>query len=114
MEAVISVGAGLLAGSVALIGFGFDSLIEVSSGIVLLWRLSHDASLARREQIERTALRLVGASFLLLALWVAFDAVKSLFNREPPQESLIGIAGRAVVSHHASACAGKAACGGTD
>ncbi len=91
MEAFVSIGAGLIAGSTALVGFGLDSLIEVSSGVVLLWRLSRDARPATREHVERIALRLVGVSFLLLAAWVAFDAVKSLFTREPPAESLIGI-----------------------
>ena len=86
LEAVIAVGAGLLAGSVALVGFGFDSVIEVSSGVILLWRLSGD------DTREKIALRLVGLSFLALAAYVAFDAVKSLWFRESPDESYIGIA----------------------
>lgn len=90
-EGTISIGAGLLSGSVALVGFGFDSLIEVSSGAALLWRLHLDAP-ERRERAEQTALRLVGISFLLLAAYVAFDAVKSLIQREPPEASYLGIA----------------------
>src|SRR5918998_1060716 len=69
------------AGSVALVGFGIDSIIESSSGAVLLWRLRDGE---RGEERERVALRLVGWSFLLLAAYVAFDAAKSLFMREPP------------------------------
>lgn len=91
LEGIISVGAGLLAGSIALIGFGFDSFIESISGGALLWRLHLDAP-ERREQAEYVALKLVGISFLLLAGYVAFDAIKSLIQREPPEASYIGIA----------------------
>ena len=91
LEAFVSIGAGVVAGSVALIGFGFDSLIEVSSGLVLLWRLKRDKRATRREQAERTALVLVGWSFLALAAYVAYDAIRSLILREPPDESYIGI-----------------------
>ncbi len=89
LEALIAVGAGFLAGSSALVGFGFDSVIESASGAALLWRL-HDGE--KGEQRERTALKLVGASFLFLAAYVAFDAGKSLILREPPEESYVGIA----------------------
>lgn len=85
LEALVAVGAGILAGSVALVGFGFDSVIEVSSGIILLWRLAGD------EGREELALRLVGLSFLALAAYVAFDAVKSLWLAEAPTESYVGI-----------------------
>jgi divalent metal cation (Fe/Co/Zn/Cd) transporter len=88
LEAAVSIGAGLLAGSTALVGFGVDSVIESTSGAVLLWRLRDGE---RGEQRERLALRLVGVSFLLLAAYVAFDAVKSLIRREPPEVSYIGI-----------------------
>jgi len=86
LEAIAAIGAGIIAGSVALIGFGFDSIIEVSSGAVLLWRL------VSGEHRERLALKFVGISFLALAAYVAFDAGKSLILREPPAESFIGIA----------------------
>lgn len=88
LEAVVSIGAGLLAGSIALVSFGVDSVIESTSGAVLLWRLRDGE---RGEQRERLALRLVGISFLLLAAYVAFDAAKSLIVREPPEASYIGI-----------------------
>ena len=91
LEGIISIGAGLLAGSIALIGFGFDSLIEVSSGAALLWRLHMDAP-ERREKAEATALKLVGISFILLAIYVAFDAIKSLVKGELPEASYLGIA----------------------
>jgi divalent metal cation (Fe/Co/Zn/Cd) transporter len=91
LEGVIAIAAGLLAGSIALVGFGVDSSIEVLSGATLLWRLHADADEQKRERVERHALRIVGVSFLLLAAYVTFDAGKSLFRREAPDESLTGI-----------------------
>ena len=91
LEGLIAIGSGLLAGSIALVGFGVDSVIEVSSGAALLWRLHLDSP-ERRERAEQVALKLVGWSFLALAAYVAFDAVKSLFYREAPEASYVGIA----------------------
>lgn len=91
LEGIISVGAGLLAGSIALVGFGFDSFIESISGGALLWRLHLDAP-ERRERAEQVALKLVGISFMLLAAYVAVDAIKSLVKRESPEASYPGIA----------------------
>ena len=91
VEAVVSVAVGLLAGSVALVGFGADSLIEVSSGLVLLWRLHGDAREQLREQTERRALKLVGWCFLALAAYVAYEAVSSLWLREAPESSPTGM-----------------------
>lgn len=88
VEAVVAVGSGILAGSTALVGFGVDSLIESSSGAVLLWRLHEGHG---GEEREGLALRLVGLSFLALALWVGWDAAGSLWRREAPDESLVGI-----------------------
>jgi divalent metal cation (Fe/Co/Zn/Cd) transporter len=96
LEGVIAIGAGLIAGSVALVGFGFDSFIEVISGLTLLWRLYADVNEAERERVEQRALRIVGWSFLLLAAYVLVDAGKSLIWREPPDESIVGIALAAV------------------
>ncbi len=88
VEAGVAIGAGWFAGSIALVGFGVDSLIESLSGSVLLWRLS---SPTHDESREKIALKLVGISFLILAAYVAFDAIKSLLVYEPPQTSLVGI-----------------------
>lgn len=96
LEGLIAIGAGVIAGSVALVGFGFDSAIEVISGATLLWRLYADVEESRRERVEQRALRIVGASFLLLAAYVLFDAGTALLRREPPDESMIGIALAAV------------------
>ena len=87
-EALVAVGAGLVAGSIALVGFGVDSLIESLSGGILLWRLQAHYADERREQL---ALRLVGVSFFLLAAYVAFEAAKSLLQHEPPHVSVVGI-----------------------
>jgi divalent metal cation (Fe/Co/Zn/Cd) transporter len=91
LEGLIAIASGLFAGSIALVGFGVDSVIEVSSGAALLWRLHLDSP-ERRERAEQVALKLVGVSFLLLATYVAFDAVKSLIYREVPEASYVGIA----------------------
>ena len=91
LEGLIAVGVGLVAGSIALVGFGFDSLIEVTSGAVLLWRLHADVDEGRRERVEAISLRLVGICFVVLALYVSYDSIKSLLRREAPDESLIGI-----------------------
>ncbi len=91
LEGLIAVVAGLMAGSIALVGFGFDSLIEVTSGAALLWRLHSDADESRRESVEAITLRIVGACFLLLAAYVSYDSIKSLIWREQPHESIPGI-----------------------
>jgi divalent metal cation (Fe/Co/Zn/Cd) transporter len=88
-EAAVAIGAGLFAGSIALIGFGIDSLIESLSGGILLWRLQWTKT---DESRERLAHRLVGISFFLLALYIAFEAGKSLLRHEEPETSVVGIA----------------------
>jgi divalent metal cation (Fe/Co/Zn/Cd) transporter len=89
-EAAVAVGAGVFAGSIALIGFGIDSLIESLSGGILLWRL-RQAEAETDERRERLAHRLVGISFLVLALYVAVEAAKSLLRHEQPGVSVVGI-----------------------
>lgn len=96
IEGVIAIGSGLLASSIALVGFGIDSGIEVLSGLILLWRLNTRRDEEERERVEARALKLVGWSFLILAAYVAFDAATSLIRREAPDESRVGIALAAV------------------
>lgn len=91
LEGLIGIGAGLMAGSVALVGFGFDSVIEVTSGAALLWRLYADADKESRERAERITLRLIGVCFLALAVYVSYEAVSSLVYRALPERSLPGI-----------------------
>ena len=86
LEAVAAIGAGVLAGSIALVGFGFDSVIESLSGAILLWRL------VAGDTREKLALRLVGISFLVLAAYISFDAIKSLILHEQSERSYLGIA----------------------
>jgi divalent metal cation (Fe/Co/Zn/Cd) transporter len=88
-EAAVGVGAGVSSGSIALIGFGIDSLIESLSGGILLWRLQGGHT---DETRERLAHRLVGISFFVLASYVAFEAGKSLLRHEEPETSFVGIA----------------------
>jgi divalent metal cation (Fe/Co/Zn/Cd) transporter len=91
VEGLIGIGAGLVAGSIALVGFGFDSVIEVTSGAVLLWRLRADVDPARREHVEAVSVRIVGICFFVLALYIAYDSVRMLLLRESPERSLPGI-----------------------
>jgi divalent metal cation (Fe/Co/Zn/Cd) transporter len=91
LEGLISVVAGLIAGSVSLIGFGLDSLIEVTSGAALLWRLHHDLNPSRREQVERTTLKIVGWCFVALSLYILFESGSTLIGHEIPERSIPGI-----------------------
>lgn len=97
LEGLIAVGAGAIAGSVSLVGFGADSFIEVSSGAALWWRMAHDADAERREARERLTLRIVGSAFLALAAYVGVAALRDLVGRAAPEASPVGI-GLAVVS----------------
>ena len=97
LEGLIGIAAGLVAGSVALIGFGIDSIIEVTSGVALLWSLRHDVDYFGREQKERITLRLVGACFLALAVYVFYDSLASLLTHQAPEKSKVGM-GLAAVS----------------
>src|SRR5262249_26454310 len=91
LEGLVAVGAGVLAGSISLVGFGVDSFIEVSSGAALLWRMAMDADEHRRERIEQLTLRAVGVSFLGLAAYVTWIAVRDLMAGTPPETSVPGI-----------------------
>ena len=84
-EGLISIVAGFIAGSVSLIGFGLDSLVEVTSGTALFWRLRHDVNPHQRERIERTTLRIVGGCFLALALYILCESASTLIQHEAPK-----------------------------
>jgi divalent metal cation (Fe/Co/Zn/Cd) transporter len=90
-EAAVALISGVLAGSIALVGFGLDSVIETASAGILLWRLCADADVGRRERADRTARSLVGVCFLLLASYVAVESVRALWIRAVPERSLPGI-----------------------
>lgn len=93
VEAGIAITAGVVAGSVALIGFGLDSVVEVSSGLIILWQFRH----ALPESRERTALRLIAVSFFALAAYVGIESVRSLATGAEPDSSPVGI-GLAIAS----------------
>lgn len=92
-EAVVAVTAGVVAGSVALVGFGLDSVVEVSSGLIILWQFRHRLPESR----ERVALRMIAASFLALAAYVTFESLRDLLGGGRPDPSPVGI-GLAAVS----------------
>jgi len=91
LEGVLSIGAGLLAGSIALVGFGTDSLIELTAGAAALWCLSADLNQGRRERVEQQTLRLIGLCFLALAGYVSLEAIQALVDRTAPEQSALGI-----------------------
>src|SRR5882757_8408470 len=91
LEGLVAVVAGLVAGSISLVGFGIDSFIEVTSGSVLLWRMSVDSDVHRREANEKRALRIVGACFLLLGSYIAYDSISDLWSKRAPEHSIAGI-----------------------
>jgi divalent metal cation (Fe/Co/Zn/Cd) transporter len=93
IESVIAVTAGMVAGSVALVGFGLDSLVEVSSGLIILWQFRHPLPETR----ERRALRLMALSFFALAAYVTFESVRALLGGAEPDPSPVGI-GLAIAS----------------
>lgn len=91
LEGIVALIAGALAGSIALTGFGLDSLIELAASLTALWRLRHDVNPRQRERAERLSLRVIGALFVALATYVAIDAAWALYRRQPPSESIAGI-----------------------
>jgi divalent metal cation (Fe/Co/Zn/Cd) transporter len=92
VECVVAVAAGIAAGSIALVGFGLDSLVEVFAGSVVLWRLRSED-----DERERRALRLIAVSFFALAAYVVAESIRDLFVGAEADESAVGI-GLAVVS----------------
>ena len=94
VEGLVAVTAAVLAGSVALLGFGIDSFVESASGAVLVWRLLAERRGREEEEVERLdqrAHRLVGASLFLLGAYIAVDAAMALWTREAPRASIVGI-----------------------
>ncbi|MEW6659648.1 MAG: cation transporter [Thermodesulfobacteriota bacterium] len=93
LEALASLLAGYLAGSIALVGFGLDSLVESLSGGVMIWRFRHRPGLGAEaeERLERRAIRIVGCTFLVLGAYVLYESLKKLVFQEIPAPSLLGI-----------------------
>jgi divalent metal cation (Fe/Co/Zn/Cd) transporter len=92
IEGIIGITAGVLAGSIALVGFGLDSYVEVASGLVLIWRLrKHGFGDEEEAAAEKKAILFVGATFLVLAVYVLYESGKKLYLNEHPDKSLVGI-----------------------
>ena len=93
LEAIASMIAGKMAGSISLIGFGLDSVFETLSGFVLIWRLRKHDRISEEEEkrVERRASRFVGVTFFLLGGYVVFEAVRKIILREAPDKSVPGI-----------------------
>lgn len=91
VEATIALAAGIVAGSVALVGFGADSVIEVTASAVAQWRLRADLDPMRRARVEHLTVRIIGGTFLALAAYVTYESIQTLLAREEPEGSLVGI-----------------------
>ena len=91
LEGLGALSTGIVSGSISLVGFGVDSFIEVTSAIALLWRLSVMANEESREKNERSTLKIVGACFLALSVYVVFVAVSNLLQKHSPMHSITGI-----------------------
>lgn len=95
LEGIIAIAAGVASGSVALVAFGIDSFVETISGVVLVWRLRTeergDLDDEALERVERRAELLVGAAFMVLAAYVAFESLRTLMAGEAPSASPVGI-----------------------
>lgn len=87
IEAVVAVTAGVVAGSIALVGFGIDSSIEVFAAGIVVWQLKSPEDEGR----QHLALRLIGTTFFALAAYVSYEAIKDLVTQDKPDGSLVGI-----------------------
>lgn len=94
IEGVVAISGGIIAGSIALVGFGLDSLVEVSSALVIAWRLSHQGpDKSANERAEQRAVRLIALSFFAIAAYVTYDSVTKLLGiSDEPEHSTIGLA----------------------
>lgn len=91
VEGIVGVIAGMMAGSISLMGFGIDSFIEVLSGSTLLWRMSVDADVQQRRRNEKLALKIVGFCFVGLAVYIAYESGLDLLRHRAPEPSVPGI-----------------------
>lgn len=92
-EGLISIFAGLIAGSVSLVGFGLDSAVESSSAVIMVWRFRKSGKIEEfeEEDIEKRALKYVGYTFLILGVYVLYESLKNIYSGEIPEPSIIGI-----------------------
>lgn len=92
VEAFVSIVAGVIAGSVSLVGFGLDSVVEVTASLAAQWRLRSDLDVEVRRRVERHSHRIIALSFLALAAYVAWESVSALRRGEGPERSIPGVA----------------------
>ena len=92
-EGILSIFAGLLAGSISLVGFGLDSFVESLSAVVMVWRFKKHGKISENEEkeVEKRALRYVAYTFFILGIYVLYESLKKLYMREIPDPSLFGI-----------------------
>lgn len=92
-EGIVSILAGLLAGSIALVGFGLDSFVESLSGSVMIWRLRKHGKISEEEEekVEKKAVRFVSYTFFILGTYVLYESIEKLYAYEIPDPSLLGI-----------------------
>ncbi len=93
IEFIASIIAGVLSNSIALIGFGLDSLVESLSAGIMIWRFKKHGTISEQEEerIEKRAEKLVGYSFLILAVYILYGSIDKLVGNEIPEPSLLGI-----------------------
>jgi divalent metal cation (Fe/Co/Zn/Cd) transporter len=89
IEAAMAIGAGVVAGSIALVGFGADSVVEALAGFIVLWRFA--SVRAQSAAAERRAQQLIAGSFYLIAAYIAVDATRALLASDQPEASWVGI-----------------------
>ena len=91
LEAAVAIAAGIVAGSVALVSFGVDSVIEVTASGAAQWRLRADLDPVCRQRVEHRTVRIIGGTFLALAAYVVYESIETLMRREEPDGSLVGV-----------------------
>jgi divalent metal cation (Fe/Co/Zn/Cd) transporter len=91
VEMVVALAAGIVAGSISLIGFGLDSGVEISTSLVLAWRLAQERRDGCRQEDDQRATRLIALCFAALAVWVGYEAVGQLVAQEAPDASPVGM-----------------------
>ena len=93
IECVASVTAGIFSNSIALVGFGLDSLVESLSAGIMIWRFRKHGNISEQEEerIEKKAEKLVGITFLILGVYILYESINKLINNEIPEPSLIGM-----------------------
>lgn len=93
VEGILSIFAGLIAGSISLIGFGLDSAVESFSAVIMVWRFKKSGKIeeSKEKEIEKRALKYVGYTFLILGAYVLYESLKDIYTAEIPEPSLIGI-----------------------